>query len=138
MGNRYQLKDKCLFVDATSRQNGLRKPQANPHPHILDQRGNQARFLNLNDEAGFVARFIVQGVDTDLIPEILRSEYGNRVQDPQAMVQAVVGFLGPYLEARTVQREYDPPRVVGQGNFAQKGYRLNFRVNWFGTGCCKF
>jgi hypothetical protein len=138
MGDRYQLQDKCLFVDATDRRGGRRKPQAIPHPHVLDQRVTPAKFLNFNDEAGFVARFIVQGVDTDLIPEILRSEYGDKVKNPKDMVKQVVQLLKPYLEPRTFQREYEAPKIVAQGDFQQKGYRLDFKVNWFGTGCCKF
>ena len=77
---RYQLKDKCLFVDAyvydeQTRKPSTKKPDAIPSPHILDQGADPATCLKLNDAAAFIARFIVLGVDTSIIPQIVQSEY---------------------------------------------------------------
>ena len=109
---RYQLKDKCLFVDAQDLAAGTRYPEVIPFAHILDK-STTATYLKLNDTAGFIARFIVIGVDTDLIPQIILSEYGGTlprlfecqyakvVSGAKNAVKAVVEMLKPYLTTRT-------------------------------------
>jgi hypothetical protein len=130
---RYQLKAKCLFVDATHRDTNMKKPDDIPAPHVMDKSTAPATYLKLNDGAAFIARFIAMGVDTDVIPQILSSEYGSKIKDPVAEVQAVVALLGPYLEARTFNRPYQAPKDHGKGNHSGS-YALDFRVNWFPIG----
>jgi hypothetical protein len=138
---RYQLKDKCLFVDAMVYDEKNRKPTLKKKPddislaHVMDKskEPNDADYLALNDAAAFIARFIVMGVDTKDIPEILKSEYGSKVTDPAAEVKAVVALLKDYLEPRTFARPYEAPKKEGGGKHSGK-YDLDFRVNWFGTG----
>jgi hypothetical protein len=146
---RYKLKDKCLFVDAQDLAAGIRYPEVIPFAHILDK--NTATYLKLNDTAGFIARFIVIGVDTDLIPQIILSEYGGTlprlfegqygkvVAGAKNAVKAVVEMLKPYLTARTPRdsnRHYEPPKNLGVESH-EGGYTLDFSVNFVGTTCCK-
>jgi hypothetical protein len=139
----YQLRDKCLFCDAylydeQTRKPSTKKPDLIPAPHILDQSVDPPDCLMLNDAAAFIARFIVLGVDTALIPQIVQSEYrgagGNAVKE----VQDVEALLTPYLEYRTFQRPYQPPQVEKPKKYqrpdGKKGYDLDFSVNWFGVG----
>jgi hypothetical protein len=146
---RYQLKDMVLFVDADDfndkvhpKQKGPRKPDVIPFPHILDKRDEPpAKCLKLSDEAGLIARFIVQGVDTDLIPQIINSEYGGKVPHPVNDVQTVLTMLRDeydFLENRVDQMGYAPPRKIGFEPDCPGKYDLDFRVNWFGTGVIKF
>ncbi len=149
---RYQLIDKCLFVDAMDYDTRVRHPKELPFAHVLDQRKWPNTYLQLSDSAGYIARFIAMGVDTDLIPLILRSEYrpnmGKQVDsiDFAAEVQAVVNMLQPYLKEREHAREYYSSHPSKQFNEAQyvdqagnpiKGYALDFSVNGFPIGCCK-
>jgi hypothetical protein len=130
----YQLKDLHLFVDATDRQHNVKKPDDIPFPHVMDKSVTPATYIKLNDAAAFIARFLVMGVDTDDIAQILSSEYGSRVKDPGGEVQAVVAMLYPdHLENRTFTRNYQAPKDQGHGNHSGV-YELNFRVNWFVTG----
>jgi len=129
----YQLKDRCLFVDATDREKNLKKPDDINAPHVMDKRANPATYLKLNDAAAFIARFIAMGLDTDLIAQILSSEYGNKVKDPVAEVLAVVGLLQDYLQPRNFARPYQAPKSPGGGKHSGT-YELNFRVNWFPIG----
>jgi hypothetical protein len=136
---RYQLQDKCLFVDAYLYDKVNRKPRAQkkpdlvPYPHINDQRVSPATYLRLNDGAAFITRFIVLGVDTDLIPQIVDSEYQGSTPTAVQDVANVVAMLMPYLEPRTYQRPYQHPQNQGVHPHAG-GYPLDFSVNWFGTG----
>jgi hypothetical protein len=130
---RYQLKDRCLFVDAKHHEKNARHPIEIPFAHVMDKRTKDVTYLKLNDAAGFIARFIVQGVDTALISQILRSEYGTKVKDPDAEVKAVVELLDPYLMPREYHRPYQAPKDHGVAKHSGK-YSLNFRVNWFPIG----
>jgi len=134
--SRWELKDKCLFVDATDRDTNLKKPDDIAASHVMDKSTAPATYLKLNDGAAFIARFIVMGVDTDLIPQILKSEYGAAVKDPVAEVQTVVAMLTPYLKPRSFARPHQAPKDHGKGTHSGK-YDLDFRVNWFGTGVFK-
>jgi hypothetical protein len=155
MGIRYQLIDQVLFVDAKDYQSQDRYPKEIPSAHILDQRMVPNEYLMLDDNAAYIARFIVQGVDIDLIPEILKSEYrttlGNKVDkiDFVAEVTEVKDILYPkYLKTpRDYPRNYEHPKPPASGKHVEivggvekplKGYELDFRVNWFVIGCCKF
>jgi len=139
---RYRLQDKCLFVEAYAYDEMTRKPCSNtmpssiPCPHVLDQRNTPATYVTLNDTAAFIARFIVMRVDTNLIPDILSSEYGAKSKSPAADVQTVLKILEPYLEPddpRIFTRTYQTPKGTNSGNHPGK-YSLDFSVNWFGTG----
>jgi hypothetical protein len=139
---RYRLKDKCLLVDAYVYDETNRKPfsanipSAVPAPHVSDQNTDPATYVYLNDTAAFIARFIVMRVDTALIPDILKSEYGARITNPAQDVQDVLTILNPYLEPDappTFVRPYQKPKTVGKGKHPGK-YPLDFSVNWFGTG----
>jgi hypothetical protein len=149
---RYKLKAKCLFVDAKNfddPKGPKRHPVDMPYAHILDK--NAGSCLKLNDTAGFIARFVVLGVDTDLIPQIIYSEYGGTKAKPvegsdptsEAEVKTAVGFvvnkLLPYLELRTLKdcnRPYEPPTDYGVQQYGGK-YTLDFSVNFMGTGVVK-
>ena len=141
---RYQLKDKCLFVDAyvydeQTRKPTTKKPDAIPSPHILDQSTDPATCLMLNDAAAFIARFIVLGVDTSIIPQIVQSEYPGAGGIAANEVEVVRTLMQPYLEDRTFKRTHQPPKAMGapkkyQGPGGKKGYDLDFSVNWFGIG----
>jgi hypothetical protein len=136
---RYQLKNKCLFVDAYLYDEDNRKPTSNKKPdvigspHVLDQSTTPGTALKLNDAAAFIARFIVLGVDTDLISQIVTSEYPGDVVNAAQEVAEVYNMLTPYLEVRTYQRIHGAPKSKGKQNH-QGGYTLDFTVNWFGTG----
>jgi hypothetical protein len=143
---RYRLKDKCLFVDADVYDEAAKKPKKDkkpgdiPHAHILDKRDETkpVPFLALNDEAGFIARFIVMGVETDLIPDILKSEYPpGAVADPVKDVKDVLAMINPYLELRSPTEPYTGPQKLAEGKHQTGKYALDFGVNWFGTGWIK-
>ncbi len=128
---RYELIEKCLFVDAYYLDNldinkPLRNPPAispmpgdpagaataqvtpassSPKAHVMDKRSSPAKYLALNDVAGFIARFIVQGVDTDLyLPQIIVSEYGISPDQAKNDIKNVLDWLLPYLKSRTKQQ----------------------------------
>jgi len=130
---RYQLKDKCLFVDATD-LDGNRLPPEIPNAHVLDQRGPQAKVLKLNDTAGFIARFIVMGVDTDTVAEIVSSEYAISTTNAAAEVQSVYSLLKDFVQARTYKRGHEKPGTVPKAEPTSGQYGLDFSVNWFGGG----
>ncbi len=124
---RYQLADKCLYVSAKHHVTKERIPKEIPFPHILDQRKNPWTYLKLNNAVSYITRFIVLGVDTDLIPEIVRSEYGAKVENPKAEVENVLKILKPYLKKRVAKRRYQLPKTLGEGNI-EGGYDLDCGV----------
>lgn len=156
---RYQLKKRCLFVDAFKPKNpenndhdvDQRKPDG-PHPipyahvmHVKDDSGNpnSAEYLTLNDAAGFITRFIVQRVDTDnLLPEIIASEYGISPGQAKTEIQKVIGMLEPkYITNITANPQQAYKRKHGApgpgspdtgGNHPGK-YDLDYRVNFLGV-----
>ncbi len=136
---RYQLQDYCIFVDARDLEDN-RYPEKIPHPHVLNKSSKgEYTYLPLNDAAGFIAAFIVEGVDVRLIPEILRSEYESTLEDKVkevdfvAQVDAVLGMLRPYLVERTYERTYATPQPLRPGTITE-GYSLDFSVNWYPIG----
>ena len=131
---RYQLADKCLLVDVKHHRTKKRLPEKLPFPHIFDQRKGKdpATYLRLSDGAAYIAHFIAIGVDTDLIPEILRSEYGVKVENPKAEVDAVLEMLKPYLKKRTAKRRYKAAKSHKEKEHIG-GYELEFGVNWAGN-----
>jgi hypothetical protein len=137
---RYKMKDKCLFVDAFDLKENKRKPDVIPFAHVLDQTNSPAnKYLRLNDTAGFITRFIVLGVDTDLIPQILSSEFGGAASEHQAEVDTVVAMLQGYLQKLppiSQKKTYEGPKSLGVDSHTD-GYDLDFRVNWFPTGWIK-
>jgi hypothetical protein len=141
---KYQLKPKCLFVDAkVYDDNGMPIKNAKIDadlvgPHVMDTSTSPAAYLLLNDAAAFIARFIVLGVDTDFIPQLLVSEYAPAVVDkPNDQVADVVAMLFPkFMKDRTYPRAYDTPKKGMEGNHAGK-YPLDFKVNFFGVGAVK-
>jgi hypothetical protein len=141
-GNRYQLKELCLLVDAKHYETGKRYPEEIPSAHILDQRTKPYTYLKLSDGAAFIARFIVLGVDVALIPEILRSEYRLTSQDKEEGVDfekdvgQVVKMLDNYIEKRVFVMPYDRPGSSGEGK-KECGYPLDFGVHSFGIGVIK-
>jgi hypothetical protein len=142
---RYELEEDVLFVDARDYLTNKKYPKEIPFPHILDQRVHPNIYLKLNEGASYITRFIVQGVDTALIAEILRSEYrtseGDKVDkvDFEAEVHAVLRMIKTYLKEppRGSKRGYEPPKSLGRGKH-EGGYELDFSVHSFVIGCCKF
>lgn len=150
---RWQLKKKYLFVDALRHKKpendtydiDLRKPQDIPYAHVMDKRNqpdddsdSPSPYVALNSGAGFIARFIVQGVDTDdLLPQILVSEYGISLQQAKGEVNAVLNMLAGCLRPRKYQRVYEPPALIKQDVHATGKYLLDFKVNFFGIGFIK-
>jgi hypothetical protein len=128
-GISYQLKESCLLVDAKHFETDRRIPEEIPSAHILDQRTKPYTYLKLSDGAGFIARFIVLGVDVALIPEILRSEYGLTSQDKEEGVDfendvgQVVKMLDNYIETRSFVMPYDRP-----GPVAREKSAISFRL----------
>lgn len=55
--------------------------------------------MPFSDVAAFIARLIVLGVDSDIIPEILVSEYGS-VPNPIGAFNTVYAMMRDYLEPR--------------------------------------
>jgi hypothetical protein len=143
---RFQLKDKCLFVDASAYDESNHKPghkikcDVIDSAHILDQRVDPPAYLMLNSGAAFITRFIVLGVDTiNVIPQILQSEYSGSGAIYAKEVSDVVQMLSDYIETRTYQRPHETPANLGAGRQApgKRGYPLDFKVNWFGGGVFK-
>ena len=128
--NRWQLKKKYLFVDALvfkkpendDYSSAKREPDSIPHAHVMDKTKspddnspNPSPYLALNPGAGFIARFIIQGVDTDdLLPQILVSEYGITLQQAKQEVQGVLGMLNAYLRPRVYKRPHENPSIEKQ------------------------
>jgi hypothetical protein len=129
---RKKLKDMCLFVDAKT-LDGTRLPTKTPFAHVLDQRTKPAKALIFhNDTAGFIARFIVMGVDTTIVQEIVRSEFGTQVTNPKNEVDKVLALLQDYVEDRTDGMKHEPPD--GHVEPHDGSYDLDFSVNWYGSG----
>lgn len=143
---RYELQPNCLFVDAFNLENMdlgnlQRAPDITPHPHLLDKRRPPFVCLELDDVAGFITRFIVQGVETEcLLPQIIASEYSLTVAEAVQEVQSVLTLIGNFLRPRQTIRPYQSSSRVqdlGLENLAEDDqrkphpgvYELNFRVN---------
>jgi hypothetical protein len=150
---RWQLKKKYLFVDALKHKKPqtddytteLRKPQDIPYAHVLDKSNSPddngpapSPYVAINSGAGFIARFIVQGVDTDeLLPQILVSEYGIPLQQAKDEVNAVLTMLKDCLRGRKHQRDHEPPALIKKDVHPTGKYDLDYKVNFFGIGFLK-
>jgi hypothetical protein len=137
---RWQLTSKplCVFVDAYDLDdlhldNLNRKPKEIPKAHVLDL--DAGKYTWLDDTQAFIARFIVLGVDTDLIPQIVKSEYEASVTNPSQAVTDVCDKLKAYLEPRKKIRPHRPPQHGEDPH--PGGYDLDFKVNALGTGVIK-
>jgi hypothetical protein len=131
---RYKLKVQCLFVDAKELDGTRRQPQDLLFAHVLDARQTPAKVLKFNDTAGFIARFILLGVEIGLIPEIIHSEFGDQVTDPLGEVQAVLKMLRLYVDERRPEdrMKHETPSSEDHGTHGGK-YDLDFRVNFYAT-----
>jgi hypothetical protein len=149
---RYKLKDKCLFVDAykldnLDSNNPDRKDfQDIPYAYVMDKRtGHPYTVTPFNDVAAFIARFIAMGVDTGLIPQILTSEYGPAMANPQGEVNKVVSMLQNYLDPlqanpRRTYHAADFLTIAGNtGPHPHLTDRVgvDFKINWLGGGVFK-
>ncbi len=151
---RYQLKKRCLFVDAIKHKKpededydiDKREPQEIPYAHVMhvkDDSGSEtsATYLPLNNMAGFITRFIVQGVDTDdLLPKIIQSEYGISQDQATKDVTAIEKMLkggGFIIERKHKRNREDPLQHPGTGGNHPGKYSLDFKVNFFGAGFLK-
>ncbi len=146
---RYQLKPLCYFADGydidniTSPFTPDRSKHGKPNTdikfaHIMDKRsGPPYTYLKLNDGAAFIARFIIQGVDTDLIPQIVISEYNlpqSQAKNAADEVVAVLGMIQEYLTTRVVVRKYVAPDNLGTGSHPTGKHQIDFKVNQLGGG----
>jgi hypothetical protein len=129
---RYQCKPNCCFVESWHKESGTKRPDDYPFPHVFNQgTGDYVEF----DKAGaFIARFIIQGLDTDFIPQILVSEYGSGVKNPQGEVAQVLADMLPFLDILPgPPRSYKAP-AKGKSNKGHKGtFELNFKPNLIGN-----
>jgi len=127
---RYKLKDGCIFVDANDpRDKKKKKPDDYPFPHVFNQ--NTKAYVAFNDGAGFIARFIALGVDTNVIPQILVSEYGP-VSNPQGAVDKVYAMMKDYLENRPAGSYEDPGNYQSPVQLPPRhtgALRLDFSTN---------
>jgi hypothetical protein len=132
---RYQLKPNCIFVDANDpKDKKNKKPDENPYPHVFNQ--TTKTYVAFNDAAGFIARFIVLGVDTKVISQILVSEYGSsEVANLQGGVDKVYAMMKDYLENRPAgssgNPDYYKPPVPLPPKHSGK-LKLNFSTNPIG------
>ena len=97
----YKLKDKCLFVDAFVYDEPNKKPKMKAKPknppttgtivlaHVMDKSTPDNKYVMMNDAAAFIARFIVMGVKTEDIPQLLKSEYQDNVTNFSKEVEDV-------------------------------------------------
>jgi hypothetical protein len=143
---RYQLKPFCVFVDAYDIDNVFDRPNPDrskpntdiPFAHVMNKTTMPASYVTLNDGAAFIARFITMGVGTDLIPQILISEYGMQLPQAKDEVAAVLNLLYPkYLLNRTYARTHVNPASLGEDKHPTGDYQLDFKVNILGGGVLK-
>jgi len=143
---RYQLKPHCVFVDAFDLDQVTdpivphrEKPNTDiPFAHVMDKSTMPAPYVTLNDGAAFITRFIILGVDTGMIPQILISEYGMQLPQAKDEVAAVLKLLYPqYLVDRTYTRTYVKPGKLVEGKHPTGNYPLDFKVNFLGGGVLK-
>jgi len=127
----HQLKDGCVFVEAHDHDDrNKKKPDKYNFPHVFNK--TTGAYVPFDDTGGFIARFIVQGVDPGDIPNILLSEFGPSQQNNFAAdVATVLAELTPFIEARQT-RGYNKhvkknPQTGHQGTF-----ELCFHVNPIG------
>jgi len=130
---RWNLKQNCCFVEAYKDKNNTKLEQL-LKARLLHKKGDKDyTCLEFSDDAAFVARFIVQGVDTDLVQQILLSEYqGLAPQDAQVYVTYVYNQLQPYLVPAS-RKPLQPPFDVSENPALPTSFELDFKVNWIGN-----
>ncbi len=141
---RYQLKPKCVFVDAYDLdliKDPIVPNRGKPNTdiksaHIMDKRTEKPPYpyVMLNDGAAFIARFITMGLDTSLVLQVIESEYGISPSQAQKEFNIALNILQPYLDPRTYGRTHVNPAGLGTGTHDTGEYDLNFRVNILGGG----
>ena len=125
---RWKCAPECCYVESNHKETGHLKPDNYKFPHIFNL--GTGDFVEFNKAAGFIARFIAQGLDTDFIPAILKSEYGNAVTDPVAEVKTVLDAMKPYL-IPAPPRKYQAP--IGTSRVGHEGFLLDFKTNLIGN-----
>ena len=143
---RYQLKPKCVFVDAYDLDlikdpivpfvPNRGKPNTDiKSAHIMDKStGPPYPYVMLNDGAAFIARFITMGLDTGLVLQVLESEYDINPSQAQKEFNEALTILQPYLDPRTYVRTHVNPAGLGASTHPTGKYDLDFRVNILGGG----
>ena len=125
---RWKCAPDCCYVESHHKETGAKKPDNYKFPHIFDR--NTGDYVEFNKGGAFIARFIAQELDTDFIPAILRSEYGNAVTNPVGDVQKVLDDMKPYL-IPAPPRHYQAPTGAPQGGHT--GFELDFKTNLIGN-----
>ena len=125
---RYRCKPECCYVESNHKETGHLKPDNYKFPHIFNRKTGD--YVKFNKGAGFIARFIAQGLDIDIIPAILRSEYGNAVRDPAGDVDKVFKAMQPYLIPAPPNQYQAPTGTSGAGH---TGFLLDFKTNLIGN-----
>ena len=128
----WKLKDGCVFVEAHDHDDrNIKKPDKYKFPQVFNQKTGD--YVPFDDTGGFIARFIVQGVDPVDIPKILKSEFGDPHPSDEYTnaVADVLSELDPFIEARQTRR-YD--RHVRRNPESGHGgkFELCFMVNPIG------
>jgi hypothetical protein len=133
---RYQLKDKCCFIDAVLHETGAPQPIENPYPHVFSQA--DGTFVKFNDTAAFIARFIVLGVDTEThLPDILVSEYPDtNIANSKTEIKKVVDMMQDYLVTWKKHRNHVPPEGEKRSGHSKK-LKLDFSTNPIGLNVIK-
>jgi len=128
----FQLKKDCVFVEAHDHDDrNIKKPDKYKFPQVFNQKTGD--YVPFDDTGGFIARFIVQGVDPVDIPKILLSEFGppSQANDFPADVATVLAELMPFMEDRKT-RNYDKHVKKDPGTGHDGRFKLDFTVNPIG------
>jgi hypothetical protein len=161
---RYKLKKDCLFIDAydldAAKANPANSPQRQklviPHAHLMNKSETEGKknqqtgeieypYTMLNDLAGFIGRFIVMGVETDLLlPQIIASEFDlkpdrakKEVDDAYALMKAYLEEIVPAGTSRQLKKFVGNSTKPALHGHHPGEYDLNFRVNPMGIGFLK-
>ena len=131
---RYKLKPGCIFVDAKDYETHAKKPDENAYPHVFSK--NDGTYKTFNDTAAFIARFIALGVDTENIPQIMVSEYGQgAVPNARQEVKDVYKMMESYVEEMTARKTHETPGPVtalGLPSEHSRKLKLDFSTNPIG------
>ncbi len=135
----YKFKDKVGLVDAAdSQQPGRPKKKSrrgNPCGLIIDARveGSKGEYPT-NDEAAFVIRFLVQGLDTATVAQLFSSEYSVDLEAATAEVNTVIARLQSENLLDPVPSR--PPKHNHGANIADRqtstGIEINASINPWG------
>jgi hypothetical protein len=136
---RYKMKPGCIFVDANDYKTHDKKPDENPYPHVFSQ--EDGTYVTFNDTAGFIARFIALGVDTENIPQIMASEYGpGAVTNATQEVKDVYKMMKNYVEEMTTRKTHETPGPVAPIKLLpthSRKLKLDFSTNPIGIHVIK-